>query len=175
MTLTLTESSLNNFQWMEWKCFEKILRKKIICCHILSKKFSQKIFAPIKLKLFEPGKVSVRDIRKKLTVFQEGGSTPAPLTPPVIRVVLLHTHTERYVQSFNSLTVYTNIPRCNLSFPKLLKKTSWAGILILIFWGKGFYLIILIPFNKFLILNLQLINITAAVSYLWDGPIVRAN
>ena len=32
------------------------------------------------------------------------GSTPAPPTPPAIRVVLLHT--EQYVQSFNSPTVY---------------------------------------------------------------------
>ena len=42
---------------------------------------------------------------RNVPVFQEGGSTPAPPTPPLIRVVLLHTHTERFVQSFNSPTV----------------------------------------------------------------------
>ena len=38
-------------------------------------------------------------VRKNVPVFQEGGSTLAPLTPPVIRVVLLHT--ERFEESFN--------------------------------------------------------------------------
>ena len=28
--------------------------------------------------------------KKNASIFQEEGSTPAPLTPPVIRVVLLH-------------------------------------------------------------------------------------
>ena len=51
------------------------------------------------------GSVNVRDIRKNVPILQVGGSTPgpAPHTPPVIRVVLLHK--ERFAQSFNSLTV----------------------------------------------------------------------
>ena len=40
---------------------------------------------------------------KNVPVFQEGGSTPAPPTLPVIRVVLLHT--ERFVESFSEPTV----------------------------------------------------------------------
>ena len=44
------------------------------------------------------------DIRKNVPVLQVGISTSAPPTSPVIRVVLLHT--EWFVQSFNSLTVF---------------------------------------------------------------------
>ena len=47
---------------------------------------------PFDWKLFKLGSVSVRDIRKNIPIFQEGGSNPAPPTPPVIRVVLLHKH-----------------------------------------------------------------------------------
>ena len=46
----------------------------------------------------------VQEPRKNVSIFQEGGSTPAPPTPLVIRVVLLHI--EHFVQSFNSSTVY---------------------------------------------------------------------
>ena len=53
------------------------------------------------------------DLRKNVSVFQEGGSTPAPPTPPEIRVVLLHT--ERFLQSFNEPTLCSML-RKNMIF-----------------------------------------------------------
>ena len=58
---------------------------------------------PFDWKLFKLGLVSVRDIRKNVPILQVGGSTPAPPTLPVIRVVLLHT--ERIIQYYLSSTV----------------------------------------------------------------------
>ena len=46
----------------------------------------------------------VKDLRKNVTVLQEGGSTPAPPKLLVIRVVLLYI--EWFVKYFNSPTVY---------------------------------------------------------------------
>ena len=37
------------------------------------------------------GLISVKEIWKNVPILQVGGPAPAPLTPPVIRVVLLHT------------------------------------------------------------------------------------
>ena len=53
--------------------------------------FQQSIFAPFNWKLLKIGSVSLRDIRKNVPILQVGGSSPAPPTPPVIRIVLLHT------------------------------------------------------------------------------------
>ena len=51
--------------------------------------------------------------KKKVPVLQEeGGSIPAPPTPPVIRVVLLHT--ERFVESLDSQTVFSK--ECEIYF-----------------------------------------------------------
>ena len=61
-------------------------------------------FAPFNWKLFKLGSVSVRDKKKDL-ILQEGGSTPVPSTPPVVRVVLLHT--EQIVQGLFGFTVCT--------------------------------------------------------------------
>ena len=47
--------------------------------------------APFNWKLLIFGIVSAKRIRKILPVLQVCGSTPAPPTPPVFRVVLLHT------------------------------------------------------------------------------------
>ena len=61
-------------------------------------------FAPFNRRLLKLGSVSVRDIRKNIPILQVGGSSPAPPTLPVIRVVLLHT--EQIVQRHFSSVVY---------------------------------------------------------------------
>ena len=50
------------------------------------------------MEIVDKQDLRAKDPRKNVSVFQEGGSTPAPPTPPVIRVVLLHT--ESFVESF---------------------------------------------------------------------------
>ena len=59
--------------------------------------------APFNWKLLKFGIVSAKGIRKYLPVLQVGGSAPAPPTPPVFRVVLLHT--EAAIQDFCPDTV----------------------------------------------------------------------
>ena len=56
-----------------------------------SQNISQNIFAPFNWKLLKLGSANVRDIRKNVLFLQVVGSTLAPPTPPVIRVVLLQT------------------------------------------------------------------------------------
>ena len=48
-----------------------------------------------------------KDIRKSVPILQKGGFTPALLTLLAIRIVLLHKL--RFVQSFNSPTVYLDV------------------------------------------------------------------
>ena len=45
--------------------------------------------APFDWKILQIGTLRAKDLRKNVPVFQGGGSTPAPPTPPIIRVVLL--------------------------------------------------------------------------------------
>ena len=47
--------------------------------------------APFNWKMLPIGIVSAKGIWKKVSILQVGGSAPAPTTPPVIRIVLLHT------------------------------------------------------------------------------------
>ena len=58
---------------------------------------------PFDWKFLKFSTLRVKDLRKNVPILQEEGSTLAPPTLLVIRVVLLHT--ERFVKSFNSPTV----------------------------------------------------------------------
>ena len=64
----------------------------------------QNIFALFKWKLLKLTSANVRDIRKIPQFYKWEGSAPAPPTPPVIRVVLLHA--DRIVQGFSGSTVH---------------------------------------------------------------------
>ena len=46
---------------------------------------------PVDWKFLQIGTLRAKDLRKNVSVFQEGGSTPSPPTLLVIRVGLLHT------------------------------------------------------------------------------------
>ena len=49
------------------------------------------IFAPFNWEFLKLGSLSFRNIRKNFLILQLGGSSPVPPTPPVFRLVLLHT------------------------------------------------------------------------------------
>ena len=66
-------------------------------------------------------------------IFQEGGSTPAPPTPPVIRVVILHKRAG--VQSFLSRTVCTYTQSFVLE--TIYKKLKWAYIVLFLLFLKN--------------------------------------
>ena len=95
-SLALSVSIYRNFQsnGANWRSFK--LRKKFfyLIGHYINF-FVQSLTHYLRAK----------DPRKNVSIFQEGRSIPAPPTPIVIRVVLLHI--VRFVQSFNSSTVVT--------------------------------------------------------------------
>ena len=70
------------------------LDKKKLCNTLLYKKIIQSLrlrhLPSFDWKFIWIGTIRAKDLRKNVSVFQEGGSTPAPL---VIRVVLLLLHT----------------------------------------------------------------------------------
>ena len=68
--------------------------------------------APFDWKFLQIGTLRAKDPRKNVLILQEGGSTPVPPTPPVIRVVLLHT--EQFVESLDSQTVFSK--ECEIYF-----------------------------------------------------------
>ena len=76
-------------------------------------------FAPFDWKFLQIGTLRAKDLRKNVSILQEGGFTPAPPTPLVIRVVL--PHTLRFVQSFNSATVH-------VSFLASLKRKAMPNV-----------------------------------------------
>ena len=55
-----------------------------------SQSFRLRHLAPFDWKFLQVGTLRAKDLRKNAAVLQEGGSTPDPPTPLVIRVVLLH-------------------------------------------------------------------------------------
>ena len=60
--------------------------------------------APFDWNFLKIGTLRANDLRKNVPIVQVGRSVPVPSTPPVIRVVLLHT--ERILQRLTGFTVY---------------------------------------------------------------------